>query len=79
MLDQTDLKGLLGVDGAAGEHQLHGGGHAYDALKALGAAETGSDAQPNLRHAEGCLSTEDQKDAMHAFLNKEKITTFKNR
>lgn len=26
-----------------------------------------------------CFSTEDQKDAMHAFLNKEKITTFKNR
>ena len=26
-----------------------------------------------------CFATEDQKDAMHAFLNKEKITTFKNR
>ena len=26
-----------------------------------------------------CFSTEDQKDAMHAFLNKEKIITFKNR
>lgn len=26
-----------------------------------------------------CFSTEDQKDAMRAFLNKEKITTFKNR
>ena len=26
-----------------------------------------------------CFSTEDQKDAMHAFLNKEKITRYKNR
>ena len=26
-----------------------------------------------------CFSTEDQKDAMKAFVNKEKITAFKNR
>ena len=26
-----------------------------------------------------CFSTEDQKDAMQAFLNKEKMTTYKNR